>query len=139
MLTFTTTRENVVKVIELMGKLTSASTFPEKEVTQLVRQMVTMLEGKSDDPVTLGRDALLKHFATYPAGDPRNAMTTAETVEGLKTVTRDALYDWYKRAVATTNGEVAVVGDFDAQEVKAALKKALAAKKPADAKTAWSR
>lgn len=138
-LTFTTTRENVVAVIELLGKLTSESTFPEKEVNQIVRQMTTMLEGKSDDPVTLGRDALLKHFATYPEGDPRNRLTSRETLAAVKTVTRDELYAWYKNAVATTHGEVAVVGDFDKDAVKAALTKALGAKKPADKATDFVR
>ena len=138
-LTFTTTRDNVVAVIDLLGKLTSSSTFPEKEVTQLVRQMQTMIEGKSDDPVTLGRDALIRHFSTYPEGDPRNRPTSKDTLAGLKTVTRDDLYAWYRNAVATTHGEVAVVGDFDKAAVKAALAKALGAKKPADKATDFVR
>lgn len=136
---FTTTAENVVPAIELMGKLVSSSTFPKKEFDQFVNQLSTMLESRSDDPIMLGRDALLKHFETYPEGDPRNPTRNSYLREGLKTVNRDAVYDWFEKAVSNTHGQVAVVGDFDPAAVKAALEKAVAVKKNADAKYDYKR
>lgn len=138
-LAFTTTSDNVVKAIELMGKLTSQSTFPEKEVKQIIRQMTTSIEGKSDDPIQLGRDALVHHFETYPKGDPRNALASDDMLSLLKTVNRDALYDWYRNVVATTQGAVAVVGDFNPEEVRQALADSLGEKKAQDPAARWKR
>lgn len=136
---FTTTRDNVIAALRLMGKLASSSTFPEKEVTQLIDQFKTMLAGKSDDPLVLGRDAIRSHFETYPQGDPRNMPTTQQTLAGLKEVNREKLWKWYQNVVATTHGEVAIVGDFDPQEVKAELQQILGAKKAADPQAAYKR
>lgn len=131
-LAFTTTRDNVVEALKLMGELIGQSTFPEKEFTQLQRQITTSLEGKSDDPMTLGRDAVLNHFNTYPEGDPRNALTSAELLKKLKSYSREDLVKWYTDSVATTHGQIAVVGDFDAEAVKAVLPQTVGTKKNAD-------
>ncbi len=131
-LAFTTTRENLGKALELMGTLLKESTFPEKEFNQLKRQMMTALEGKSDDPMTLGRDALVKHFHTYPAQDPRNELTSEAILKGLATMKRDDVASWYKDVVSTDHGQMAIVGDFDPEEVKALLPKVLGVKKNAE-------
>ncbi len=131
-LAFTTTAPNVVPAIELMGSLVSSSTFPVKEFDQFVGQLTTMLESRSDDPIMLGRDAMLKHFETYPEGDARNPTRNSYLLEGLKHVNRDEVYDWFVKAVSNTHGQVAVVGDFDPAAVKAALEKSVGNKKNAD-------
>ena len=126
---FTCTRDKLDEALQLMGKLTQTSTFPDKEFTQYVRQLSTALEGKSDDPITLAQEALLRHFRTYEANDPRNRATVAETIEGLKSLTRAELYDWYRNVFSTEHGAVAIVGDFDAAKVKATLEQVLGKKK----------
>ncbi len=136
---FTTTAPNVVNAIELMGNLIARSTFPEKEFDQFVRQLSTMLESRSDDPIALGRDALLKHFEVYPLGDPRNPTRNAYLREELGKVSRDEVYDWFVKAVSNGHGQVAVVGDFDPAAVKAALEKSVGNKKNADPKYDYKR
>ncbi len=138
-LAFTTTAPNVVNAIKLMGELSRESTFPKKEFDQFVSQLSTMLESRSDDPIALGRDAMLEHFETYPAGDPRNPTRNAYLREGLKSVDRDTVYDWFVNAVSNGSGQVAVVGDFDAEAVKAALKEVLGSKKNADPRYNYAR
>lgn len=136
---YTTTADNLVATIELFGKLIDKSTFPEKEVNQLVKQMTAMMEAKSDDPVYMAREALKKHFRTYPAGDPRNASLNEEMLAAFKSLTRDELYDWYKTAVSTEHGAIAIVGEFDPAAVKAALQKAYANGKKVDKAYAFER
>lgn len=136
---FTSTREHVADALRLMGELTAKSAYPVKEADQIVRQMQTALEGKSDDPITKGRDAMLAHFAVYPEGDPRNTMQSSQVIEALKHVDRDHLFAWYQNVVSTENGEVAIVGDFDAEQVKKVLADVLGAKKAADPAAAWER
>lgn len=136
---YTTTAEHIVDTILLNGRLVNKSTFPEDQVKQLVKQMSTMIQSKSDDPVTMSREAIKKHFATYPAGDPRNLSTNEETLRDLANVDREKLYDWYSRAFATDHGAIAVVGEFDPAAVKEALQKAFGEVKKPAAGFEWKR
>ncbi len=126
---FTCTRETLEDALNFMTQLETTSTYPEKELTHALKQLSTALEGKSDDPIVLARDAMRRHFRTYPEGDPRNPLTTEETLKTLKTVDRKAAYDWYHDVFSTENGAIAIVGDFDAKAVRATLEKTLGKKK----------
>lgn len=136
---FTTDRASVVDALKLMETLSTQSIFPEKELTQYVRQLSTMLEGKSDDPASLARDAVKSHFATYERGDPRNGLTQKELLAELKKVNRPRMVSWFRDVLSTAHGSVAVVGDFDPDEVKAVLKTVLGAKVNADKKADYQR
>lgn len=136
---FTCTHETLPETLSLMGKLLTTSTFPEKEVKQYARQYATALAAKSDNPMTLGRDALVRHFRLYPDGDSRNTLTTEEIIDTLKTVDRKACYDWYRNVFSTEHGAVAVIGDFDAKAVRVILEKTLGTKKSVGKENAYER
>ncbi len=136
---YTTTAEHIVETIELNGKLIKGSTFPAKEAVQLMKQMATMMQAKSDDPVYMAREALKKHFETYPAGDPRNPPQNADLVKAFKSISRDELYDWYCKAFSTEHGAVAIVGEFDPAAVKAALQKVFGEGKKVEKAYAYER
>ncbi|HBZ58561.1 MAG TPA: insulinase family protein [Sutterella sp.] len=138
-LSFQTDHDHVVAALELMGELTTKSTFPPKQVKQLIHQVKTSIQSKTDDPGKLARDAVNRHFRTYPEGDPRSAMTMDEMLAALSTVTRDEIAKWFADVIGTDHGQIVVVGDFDVQAVKEVLRKVLAAKKPADPASAWER
>lgn len=129
---FTTTADHVTEALALSNRLLNQSTFPEKEFKQMVRQMLTSVEGKSDDPMQLGRDALLDHFQTYPQGDARNPVTSRALMDTLKTVTRDELLAWFENNVSNDHGSIAIVGEFDPQAVKKELQAFLGSKKSPD-------
>ncbi len=121
-----------------MTELETTSTYPEKEVTRTIKQMTTSLESKSDDPIILARDAVRKHFRTYPEGDPRNALTTAEFIGLLKSANKKDAFSWYSDVFSTEHGAVAIVGDFDAKAVRAALEKTIGQKKSQGKANAYS-
>lgn len=138
-LAFTTTRNHLAGALTLLGELTASSGYPEKEFTQYVRQMTTALEGKSDDPMTLARTAMGEHYRTYEPGDPRNPMTSKDVIEGLRKISRDEAYAWYRDVFATENGGIAIVGDFDVNAVKKELQSVLGAKKCTSEKCRYER
>ncbi len=135
---FTCTRETLEESLRFMAELETTSNYPEKEVTRTIKQMSTALEGKSDDPVILARDAVRKHFRIYPESDPRNAQTTAEFLKTLKSTTRKEAYAWYNDVFSTEHGAVAIVGDFDAKAVRVALEATLGKKKSQGKANAYS-
>lgn len=127
--TFTTDREHVAGAIALAGHLMTRSTFPEKEFETLKSQMIQGLKARSDDPRTKASDAITKHFDTYPKGDPRHTETSEELLAEIEAVTLDQVKDWYKNVFGTTEGNFAVVGDFDEEAVKKALSEKIVGEK----------
>ena len=105
------------------------STFPEKEFETLKSQMIQGLKARSDDPRTKASDAITKHFDTYPKGDPRHTETSEELLAEIEAVTLDQVKDWYKNVFGTTEGNFAVVGDFDEEAVKKALSEKIVGEK----------
>ncbi len=126
---FTCTRDTLEDSLKLMEELEAKSSYPEKEFSNYVRQLSTAVEAKSDDPIVLARDALRKHFRTYPEGDPRNSLTTEEFLKALGALNREKAYAWYRDVFSTEHGAVAIVGDFDAKKVRSVLEKTLGQKK----------
>jgi zinc protease len=56
--------------------------------------------------------------AAYPAGDPRYTLTIDESIDQLKKVTLEEAKKFYADFYGASNAELAVVGDFDAAEVR---------------------
>jgi zinc protease len=56
--------------------------------------------------------------SSYPPGDPRYAPTIDESIDQLKKVTLEEAKKFYADFYGASNGELAVVGDFDAAEVR---------------------
>lgn len=111
---FTTDREHVADALKLMGELFTTSSFPEKEFETLKRQTIEGIRARSDEPASKGRDALTKHFNTYPKGDARYSETSDELIEELEGVTVSDVQRYWADVFGTTTGYIAVVGDFDA-------------------------
>jgi zinc protease len=56
--------------------------------------------------------------ASYPPGDPRYTPTIDESIDQLKKVTLEDAKKFYADFYGASNAELAVVGDFDAAEVR---------------------
>ena len=128
---FTTDREHLVEAVKLAGHLLTASNFPQKEFDTLKRQTIVGLKSRSDEPQTKGRDAITKHFNTYPKGDARYTETSAELIAELEAVTLDDVKNYYREVFGLTQGAIAVVGDFEPEALVEALGANLVDKKRA--------
>lgn len=116
-----TTRPNLIEAIKLAAHVLKDASFPKEEFDKLRQELLTDIELSRKEPQTVARDKLVEHMRRYPADDPRYAPTSQEQIAALEGVTRDAAWAYYKRFVGAAGGQVAVVGDFDANEVKALL------------------
>lgn len=119
---FTTDRENLADAVALAGHILTDAAFPENEFNTLIRQTVVGLKAKSDDPTVLGRDAITRHFNTYPLGDARHTETSDELIASLEELTLDDVKNHWKNVFATSRGYIAVVGDFDPESLVEVLK-----------------
>ena len=113
LLHFETTREKLPDALRLVAHLWREATFPTAEFEELRREQLTSLQAQLDNPEALSSDALLSHFNTYPAGDPRYYASLDERIAQLRSATVDDLLRYHRQLIGTACGEMAVVGDFD--------------------------
>jgi zinc protease len=112
-----TTRENLGAVLRLVAEILREPSFPADEFEQLRQQRLAGLEQARSEPQAIGTLELQRHLRPYPKGDVRYISTTEESIADVKAVTLDEARKFYTDFYGASNGELAVVGDFDAGEV----------------------
>jgi zinc protease len=116
-----TTRPNLVESIKLAAHVLKDANFPKDEFDKLRQETLTNIENARKEPQTVATDKLAEHLRRYTPDDPRYTPTSQEQLMGVEAVTRDAAFEHYKRFVGGSGGQITVVGDFDANEIKALL------------------
>jgi zinc protease len=123
---FQTTRENLAGALRLVAHVMKEASFPADEYGQLQQQIATGLASQLDSPEALSRDALSTHFNTYPPGDPRHYIPLKERIGAVPKIPLDAVRAFHRDFYGTGRGEVAIVGDFDADQTAALVKELFA-------------
>jgi len=126
---FQTKRAYINDLIALVAQVYRGATFPADELELVRKESITALEESAKDPESIAFTALERHFSHYPRGDVRYVPTVAEHIADLKAVTRDQVLRYANAMRGLSAAEIAVVGDFDAASLKAALTRAFAASK----------
>jgi zinc protease len=120
-----TTRENLSAVLSLLGEVLREPTFPAEEFDILRRQTRDRLEKGLTEPTALAFRELQRRLNPYPKDDVRYSPTTEESIERLKQVTVEEVRDLYAQQLSAQAGELAVLGDFDADAVRKQIKELL--------------
>ena len=116
---YQTTRENLAASVQLVAEAARHPRFDAAEFEQLRKELLVALEASRGDPESRANEALFRHFNTHPAGDWRNTQTLDEQIAQVKSVTLEQVRQFHRDFYGASNGELAIVGDFDAD---AALK-----------------
>jgi len=122
-----TIRDNLPRVLELLRDALRQPAFNEAEFTQLLNSQLAQLEESRKEPQAVAVDAGRKAQNTYPADDPRYYRSIDEQIAYLKTAKlADAKAFWkqFYGANHAKQAQIAVVGEFDANSLKAELQKA---------------
>jgi len=121
-LEFQTGRATLDDCLQLAFTVLHEANFPPSEFDQLKREMLTALQSKLSDPGELARDALQKHFDAYPVGDPRHYLSLQDRIAAVEAVTLADVKDFYRQYWGTARGQIAIVGDFDADAAEARIR-----------------
>ena len=114
-----TVRAGLVPALRLAAEILREPTFPESDFEQVRQAAIAQLEAGRREPQNMARTAMNRFLnASYPPGDPRYSLTIDESIDQLKKVTLDDAKKFYADFYGASNGELAVVGDFDAAEVR---------------------
>ncbi|MCI6530800.1 MAG: insulinase family protein [Mesosutterella sp.] len=127
---FTTDREHIAEALRFVARVMNGAAIPQSEFDKLKRVISTSLQSKLDDPTSMAVDALQMHFRTYPLGDPRTRLTKKETLEAIPKLTRSDVESLYQQIFQTAQADIAVVGDFDPEEVRRVIESSFTRKAP---------
>ncbi len=113
-----TTRENLPATLKLAAEVLREPTFPETEFEQLKQSSLAQIEAKRSDPTAAAVNAFLRYLYPYAKGDVRYAATPDEEAAAVKALTLDEVKNFYRDFYGASNGELAVVGDFEVKEIE---------------------
>jgi zinc protease len=113
-----TIRENLPAVLTLIAEILREPSFPEKEFDLLKEERLAEIEQLRNDPEAVAQLELDRHLNQYPSGDPRYVMTLDEQIAAIKAVTLDDAKKFYAEFYGGSAGQIAVVGDFDKDEIQ---------------------
>ena len=116
-----TVRENLPAALRLAGEILKEATLPETEFEQVRKARLTGLQSGKTEPQTLAFNKLQRTMHPFPEGDIRATMTVDEQIAGLEKANVDDARAFYKGFYGASDGDLAVVGDFDPAEVKTAV------------------
>jgi zinc protease len=112
-----TLRPNLPAVLRLVAEVLREPAFPENEFEQLKRSTLTSVDSMKSDPNALAGLALARHLNPYPPEHWQYTPTLEERVRRLEAVTIADLRRCHEDFYGASNSELAVVGDFDAQQI----------------------
>ncbi len=114
-----TVRAGLIPALQLAAEILREPTFPESDFEQIRQAAIAGLQAGRSEPQTMASIAMSRFLsASYPPGDPRYTPTIDESIDQLKKVTLDEAKKFYADFYGASNGELAVVGDFDPAEVR---------------------
>ena len=114
-----TLRAGLVPALRLAAEILRQPSFPESDFEQIRQASIAQLEAGRSEPQNMASIAMNRYLnAAYPPGDPRYTLTIDENIDQLKKVTLEEAKKFYADFYGASNGELAVVGDFDPAEVR---------------------
>lgn len=112
-------RPQLNEALGLLAELMQEPSFPAAEIEQFVRQKVAGAEEAQQQPQAVASHSLRQALAaSYAADDPRHVGSIADDITALKALTPEKLQAFHREFWSTAHGELVLVGDFDAAEVK---------------------
>ncbi len=121
-----TKRANLPAVMDLLRQIMREPTLPAEEFEIMRRQLLASAEEQLVSPAALAITTLRRTVSPYGKDDVRYIPTIEEEIERYTAVTRDQVKELYDKFIGSQTGELAVVGDFDPDELIGLLRPALA-------------
>jgi zinc protease len=120
---FETTRDALAGALELVMHVLREPTFPKEEIETVRRQALAGLDLARSDPGARVSERIGQLFNAYPPGHPKRARTIEEERAGMERLDAAELAQVWRDLVGASDALVVVVGDFEPEQVIAALRK----------------
>ncbi len=111
------TRDNFVKVLQLVNEMLHQPSFPQNEFEALRQEQLSNIEQQKSEPQSLAFNESSRLLNPYPKGDINYVMSYDEQTDAIKSTTLDDIKSFYKEFYNSSNATAAVVGDCDEQAI----------------------
>jgi zinc protease len=116
--TITTLAENLIPALRLAMEMLREPAFPASDFDQIRSQRISTIDRSRTEPGTLVQELLQGNLSPYPRTDVRHVTTIDEEIEDLKKVSLEDIKNFHKKFYGASEGELVVVGKFDAAAVQ---------------------
>ena len=116
-------RETLADALTLLADVLHNADFPQNELDQYKLQVATAIDAARKEPALVATMAMGKAYDPWPANHPFSMPSLDEQAAAARNLTREDLIAFHRDFYGTAEGEIAIVGDFDAAAVKAQLQK----------------
>lgn len=113
-----TTRENLPEVMNIVADVLKNPAFDASEFEKLKQEQLAQIEAQRSEPQAIAINEFRRITSPYPKGDIRYITTFDEDVAEVKAATLDQVKDFYKDFYGANNATLAVVGDFDKEQIQ---------------------
>jgi zinc protease len=118
-------RSTLPAAIKLFGEILREPAFPAAEFDAAKRRSRSMSAMMRTEPAALAANRLSRALSPYSPDDVRYVPTPEETEQRLEAVTFDQVIAIYQKQLGATEGELAIVGDFDPEATLVQLREIL--------------
>ncbi|MYD43025.1 MAG: insulinase family protein [Gammaproteobacteria bacterium] len=121
----TTVREQLPAALALLEEVLKQPAFDQTEFDLLVEESLAGIESNMSEPQFLAGEAYRRYLvSTVEPGHPFYYYSAQEDIDMLNAITLEDVEQFWRTFYSSTNGSLALVGDFDADEVLALLEDA---------------
>jgi len=120
---FETTRPNLIPALDLVAQQLRSPRFDAAEFEKLKQERLAQLEQFKSEPQFVGQVALNRRLNPRPKGHVMYAATPDEQIADITAVTLDQVKQFHRDFYGASHADVAVVGDFAADSVRAATER----------------
>lgn len=122
-----TRREHLLPALNVLRQVLREATLPDAELELIRNSRLADYEQSLTDPQELAKVAISRAInADYPATDVRYVPSVQEEIANWKAIQRQDVVRLYEKFLNGGHGEIAIVGDFDIDEVRPELDKLFA-------------
>jgi zinc protease len=119
-----TTRPNLIPALSLVSEALRSPSFDNAEFEKLRQENLAQIEGMKTEPQVRASVALQRKLVPVAKGHPMYAASPDEQHEDYSAATLDQVKTFHRDFYGASHADVAVVGSFDADSVKAAVTRA---------------
>ncbi len=112
-----TTGVNLPAALKLLGEVLREPAFDAKEFAELKQEELSGIEQQKSEPETVAFTAFQRVMSPWPKGDPHYTPTIDEQIADLNAAQPESVRKLYNDLYGASNGQMAVVGDFDGAQV----------------------
>jgi zinc protease len=117
-----TVHDSLPAVMKLVAEILKEPAFPEEEFEHIRKEQITQADASKSEPQVIAFTEIQRTLFPFPKGDIRLTLTPEEETEQLKALTLNDVKSFYAKFAGASHGELAIVGDFDADAAAAQAK-----------------